>query len=46
MDTKTSFIPVAMPVLDRREADAAAQCILSGWVTQGKQAHAISFRVR
>ncbi len=30
-------IPVARPVLDRREADAAGRAILSGWVTQGPE---------
>lgn len=31
------IIPVAIPYLDKAEADAAAQTILSGWVTQGPQ---------
>lgn len=30
-------IPVAKPVLDEREADAARRVILSGWVTQGPE---------
>ncbi len=29
------MIPVAKPMLGREEADAAAEAILSGWVTQG-----------
>jgi perosamine synthetase len=33
-------IPVARPVLDRREADAAARAVLSGWVTQGPEVQA------
>ena len=32
MDT----IPLAKPYLGKKEADAAANAILSGWVTQGK----------
>ncbi|NUR56097.1 MAG: DegT/DnrJ/EryC1/StrS family aminotransferase [Acidobacteria bacterium] len=32
-------IPVARPVLDRAEADAAGRAILSGWVTQGPEVH-------
>ncbi len=28
-------IPVMIPYIDRREADAAAQAVLSGWVAQG-----------
>jgi len=32
-----SFIPIAKPCLDRREAEAAARPILSGWVTQGPE---------
>jgi dTDP-4-amino-4,6-dideoxygalactose transaminase len=30
-------IPVARPLLDEREADAARRAILSGWVTQGPE---------
>lgn len=30
-----STIPVAKPMLGREEADAAAEAVLSGWVTQG-----------
>ena len=30
-------IPVAKPLLDEREADAARRAILSGWVTQGPE---------
>src|SRR5690606_13098636 len=30
-------IPVARPVLDEREAEAARRVILSGWVTQGPE---------
>lgn len=30
-------IPIAMPVLDTDEADAARQAVLSGWVSQGPQ---------
>jgi perosamine synthetase len=30
-------IPIAMPVLDKAEADAAQQAVLSGWVSQGPQ---------
>lgn len=30
-------IPVARPLLDEREADAARRVILSGWVTQGPE---------
>jgi perosamine synthetase len=32
-----SFIPVAKPLLDAREGDAAARVIATGWVTQGPQ---------
>jgi perosamine synthetase len=35
-ETRT-VIPVALPVLDEREADAARRPILSGWVTQGPE---------
>ena len=31
------MIPVAMPVLEQAEADAARQAVLSGWVSQGPQ---------
>jgi perosamine synthetase len=30
-------IPIAMPVLDASEADAAREAVLSGWVSQGPQ---------
>jgi perosamine synthetase len=30
-------IPIAMPVLDKPEADAAHEAVLSGWVSQGPQ---------
>ena len=30
-------IPVARPLLDEREAEAARRVILSGWVTQGPE---------
>jgi perosamine synthetase len=30
-------IPIAMPVLEKAEADAAHQAVLSGWVSQGPQ---------
>jgi perosamine synthetase len=30
-------IPIAMPVLENDEADAARQAVLSGWVSQGPQ---------
>jgi len=33
----TTTIPVARPLLDEREADAARRVILSGWVTQGPE---------
>jgi dTDP-4-amino-4,6-dideoxygalactose transaminase len=33
-------IPVARPVLDRREAEAAGRAVLSGWVTQGPEVQA------
>jgi dTDP-4-amino-4,6-dideoxygalactose transaminase len=35
--TTTTTIPVARPLLDEREADAARRVILSGWVTQGPE---------
>lgn len=31
------MIPIARPVLDEAEAEAARQAVLSGWVTQGPQ---------
>lgn len=31
------MIPIARPVLDQRDVDAAARAILSGWVTQGPE---------
>lgn len=31
------MIPIARPVLDEEEAEAARQVVLSGWVTQGSQ---------
>lgn len=31
------MIPIAMPVLDEEEADAAREVVLSGWVSQGPQ---------
>ena len=31
------MIPIAMPVLEAAEADAARQAVLSGWVSQGPQ---------
>jgi perosamine synthetase len=30
-------IPIAMPVLEKAEAEAAGQAVLSGWVSQGPQ---------
>ena len=30
-------IPIAMPLLDEEEADAAREAVLSGWVSQGPQ---------
>src|SRR5258705_11615994 len=30
-------IPIAMPLLDKDEADAAREAVLSGWVSQGPQ---------
>ena len=30
-------IPIAMPLLDGDEADAAREAVLSGWVSQGPQ---------
>ncbi len=31
------MIPIAMPLLDTKEADAAREAVLSGWVSQGPQ---------
>jgi dTDP-4-amino-4,6-dideoxygalactose transaminase len=31
------MIPIARPVIDEREADAARRVILSGWITQGPE---------
>src|SRR5690349_16906702 len=31
------MIPIAMPLLDKEEADAARDVVLSGWVSQGPQ---------
>ena len=31
------MIPIAMPLLDKDEADAAREVVLSGWVSQGAQ---------
>jgi dTDP-4-amino-4,6-dideoxygalactose transaminase len=35
--TTTTSIPVARPLLDEREVEAARRVILSGWVTQGPE---------
>ena len=35
--TSATTIPVARPLLDEREAEAARRVILSGWVTQGPE---------
>ena len=40
MSVVRQAIPVARPVLDRREAEAASRAVLSGWVTQGPEVHA------
>ncbi|MET3926563.1 DegT/DnrJ/EryC1/StrS family aminotransferase [Devosia sp. 2618] len=37
MSNGTHQIPVAKPVLDEREVEAARRVILSGWVTQGPE---------
>lgn len=37
MSAVVPLVPVARPVLDEREADAARRAILSGWVTQGPE---------
>src|SRR4051794_20262160 len=37
MSSTRTIIPVALPVLDEREAEAARRPILSGWVTQGPE---------
>ena len=31
------MIPIARPVMDEAEADAARRVILSGWITQGPE---------
>ena len=31
------MIPIAMPVLEKAEAEAAHEAVLSGWVSQGPQ---------
>ena len=31
------MIPIAMPLLDEDEANAAREVVLSGWVSQGLQ---------
>ena len=31
------MIPIAMPVLEKNEAEAAGRVVLSGWVSQGRQ---------
>ena len=31
------MIPIAMPVLEKAEAEAAREAVLSGWVSQGPQ---------
>lgn len=37
MTDANPFVPIAAPVLDEREAEAARRAILSGWVTQGPE---------
>jgi dTDP-4-amino-4,6-dideoxygalactose transaminase len=37
---RQAIIPVARPVLERREAEAAGRAVLSGWVTQGPEVQA------
>ncbi len=37
------MIPIAMPVLDEDDADAARAVVLSGWVSQGPQVAAFEF---
>jgi dTDP-4-amino-4,6-dideoxygalactose transaminase len=37
MSAPLPFIPVAKPLLDEEEAEAARRVILSGWVTQGPE---------
>ncbi len=37
MSDQRRFIPIAKPMMDEREADAARRPILSGWVTQGPE---------
>jgi dTDP-4-amino-4,6-dideoxygalactose transaminase len=37
MNAPTRAIPVAKPLLDEREVEAARRVILSGWVTQGPE---------
>lgn len=37
MSNSEKTIPVALPVLDDREAEAAKRAIMSGWVTQGPE---------
>jgi perosamine synthetase len=40
MSVVRQAIPVARPVLDRREAEAAGRAVMSGWVTQGPEVQA------
>jgi len=35
---KTRFIPLAKPLLDRREGDAVKRVLSTGWITQGPKA--------